>query len=135
MKDEEVARLTEGFKAKNYDYICVADINNAPCVSGRKREKQEEEFKNIDENRIVIVVKKIEGWYLAGLDDDACKKFGFPPFDTTDVFGKGKFKELQRRADFNSRVNFLREILRYFDIETAKRKNKSFRYFVEKYDP
>lgn len=135
MRNEEVAGVLEGIKAKNDDYICVADINNAPCVSERKREKQEEEFKDVDEDRIMIVRRKIESWYLAGLDDDACKRFGFPPFDSTDEFGKGRFKELQQRAKFNSRVNFLREILKCYDIETARRKNKSFKCFVEKYDP
>jgi len=132
--DERVIDLIEGFKDSNDDYICVADIDKAPCVSGRKREKQGEEFKNVDEDRILIVEKEIESWYLAGLNDDICRRFGFSTFDTTDDFGRGKFKDFQRLANFDSGIYFMREILKHFDIETAKRKNKSFRYFVKKYN-
>ena len=34
---------------------------------------------------------------------------------------------------FSSILDFMQEILRCPDIETAKKKNRSFRYFVEKY--
>ena len=84
MEDEKVVGFTESFKARSDDYICVADIDKAPCVSERKREKQEEEFKNVDEDSIMIVRKEIESWDLAGLDEDACKRLGITEFHDTD---------------------------------------------------
>jgi len=129
IKNDVVVDLIESFRKKDDDCICVADINSAPCVSGRKEEKQEEEFKNVDENEIVIVVKEIEGWYLAGLDEEACKRLGIVAFDNTDEVAKAGFDSLRRE----NKIVFRQEILRFFDIETAKRKNKSFRYFVKKY--
>ena len=138
MKNKEVTDFIESFKAKNDDCICVADINDAPCISERKREKQEKEFKNVDKDRIMIVIKKIEGWYLAGLDDDACEELGIANFQNTDEVTKSRFNSLWRESKkFDSEVDFMQEIVKpsNFDIETAKRKNKSFKYFVEKYDP
>ena len=116
----------------NANYIFVADNDKLRCVPGRKEEIQEE-FEVIDDKgKIMLVIRKIESWYLAGLDDDACKRFGFSPFKNTDKFGKGKFKVLRRKR-FKSEEDFKREILNSFDIETAKRKNKSFEYFFKKY--
>ncbi len=134
VEDEKVVNSIEGFKARNDDFICVADINKAPCVSGRKQEKQREEFKNVGDSKIVIVIKEIEGWYLAGLDSEACKKLGITELKNTDEVTKGKFDSLWRRNKrYNFRLDFRSELLKFFDIETAKKKNESFRYFAEKY--
>ena len=132
MRKELFIKSIDGIKANDNHYICIADIDKAPCVSRRKQEKREEKFGNVADDRIIIVVKEIEGWYLAGLKDDACKRLGFSSFDNTDETSKGQFKRLQREK-FRSYRNFMIEILKSFDIKTAKRKNKSFGYFAEKY--
>ena len=59
MPNAVVISLTESFREKNDDCIGVADIDSAPCVSERKRQKQKEEFENLDKDSIVIVVKKL----------------------------------------------------------------------------
>ena len=134
MKDAEIIRRIKSFEADDGICIGVADMDSAICVSGRKQEKQREEFKSLDKDRIVIVVKEIEAWYLAGLDDRTCRELGIDTFDTTDNVTKSKFDNLWSKSKkFNSDVDFMQEILRYFDIETAKRKNKSFEYFVRKH--
>jgi len=79
------------------------------------------------------VRKEIESWYLAILDDGKCKEFGVPSFRTDDVT-KEQFNGLIPKK-FDSGIDFMREILKSFDIEIAKRKNRSFKYFAEKYDP
>lgn len=116
----------------NADYILVTDMDT-PCVTAKK-EKIQRRFGNVDEDRIMVVKKEIESWYLAVLDDDKCKEFGIRSFSDTDNVAKEQFGELVPKR-FDSDVDFMREILKCFDVETAKRKNKSFRYFVEKYDP
>ncbi len=133
-RDAEVVSSIESFEADDGICIGVADINSSPCISGRKQEKQKEEFRSLDKDRIVIVVKEIESWYLAGLDDRACSELEIAVFDTTDNVTKSKFDGLWHKSKrFSSDVDFIQETLRLFDIETAKRKNKSFRYFAEKY--
>ena len=108
------------------------DINNSPCVT-RRKEEIETILKNIEKEKIIVVIKEIESWYLAGLNNTENKKFRIPIFSVTDTITKEQFNSLIPQT-FNSRIAFLLEILRNFSIEIAKRKNKSFRYFIEKYN-
>lgn len=132
MKSATFTAFLKDIKAKNDDYIFVADNDKLRCIPGRKEEIQKERESIDDKDRIMLVIRKIEGWYLAGLSDDTCKKFGLLPFGTTDKIGKGKFKEYWY-AKFDSRLDFIQEVLKSFDIETAKQKNTSFRYFFRKF--
>lgn len=132
IKKESVIKVTNDFEANDDHYICVGDIDKAPCASIKKQEMRDGKFENVDDDRMIIVVKEIEGWYLAGLNDDVCKRFGFSPLSNTDKAGKGQFEKLQR-VKFSSDRDFMIEILKFFDIEIAKCKNKSFKYFAEKY--
>lgn len=129
---EEVNQFLEIEKKKNSEYIFVTDNDKLRCVPKRKVEVQEKYDSIDDKSKILLVVRKIEGWYFAGLDEDACERLGLSPFKTTDKIGKGKFKKAQRVSS-RSRINFMQGVLRLFDIETAKCKNRSFKYFAEKY--
>ncbi|MHC4361138.1 MAG: hypothetical protein ACYSTN_10185, partial [Planctomycetota bacterium] len=84
-----------------------------------------------DINNVIVIVKEIESWYLAGLDSKNCKKLGIKVFRKTDNITKEQFDKLRPRK-FNSRIDFMIEILKRFSMETAKRKNKSFDYFIAK---
>lgn len=135
MSKEKVVGFIKSFKERGDDCIAVADIDKAPCVSKRKGEIQKEKLENVDKNSMIIVIREIEGWYLAGLDDDACEEVGIDSFDNTDEVTKGRFNNLWRKSKRAiSEIVFRQEILEHFDMETAKRKNKSFGYFVGKYD-
>ena len=114
----------------NDEYIYVRDINDSPCVS-YKKQKIQDELRNIDKNRIIVVIREIESWYLAGLDVSS-KKFGVRPFNITDTITKEQFNDMLP-TKFDSRIDFILEILKYFSIEKAKERNRSFRYFIEKY--
>lgn len=112
------------------DYIFVTDINAAPCITYRKQAKQDK-FNNVDKDKIIVVIKEIESWYLAGLDDVCSRKYGIRHCRTTDTITKEQFNNLIPKRFEASRIVFLQEILKYFQIEVAKQKNESFRYFIE----
>lgn len=114
------------------DYIFVTDINNAPCITFRKRKKRNK-IRNIDDGKIMVIIKEIEDWYLSGLDDACCKKCRIPTHHTTDGITKEQFDSLMPKKFEGSRIYFLQEILKYFQTEVAKQKNKSFKYFTEKH--
>ncbi len=114
------------------DYILVTDINDAPCITFRKQKKRNK-LRNIDDNKIMVIIKEIEGWYLAGLDDASCKKCRIPAHHTTDDITKEQFNALIPKKFGGSRIDFLQEILKYFQEEIAKYKNNSFKYFTEKH--
>jgi hypothetical protein len=132
VKNTKVDNFLKSIKAMGAEYIFVADINSAPCVTSKKKEIQKK-FKNIDIDRIIVVIKEIEGWYLAGLDAKSSKKLKIPYFDATDDITKEKFNNLILEV-FDSEIDFMLEIMRWFSIEIAKKKNKSFRYFLGKHN-
>jgi hypothetical protein len=54
------------------------------------------------------------------------------PFSSTEDISKKQFNNLIPKG-FDSRIDFMLEILKYFSIKIAKQKNKSFRYFLQKH--
>lgn len=131
-KNKKVSSFLRSIKGMNANYIYISDINLAPCVTAKKQDVQTK-FKDIDRDRIIVVIKEIESWYLAGLDDTCCRKLGIPPYGTTNSTTKEQFDDLIPKK-FDSRIDFMQEILKCFDMETGKQKNASFKYFLEKHD-
>lgn len=132
LKKDKIDNFLKSIKAMNADYIFATDINNSPCVTAKKK-KIGDKLRNIDKKKIIVVIKEIESWYLAGLNDIECKKFKISNFDTTDAISKKQFNSLIPKK-FDSRIDFILEILKIFSIEIAKQKNRSFRYYTEKYN-
>ncbi len=112
------------------DYIYVTDFNDAPCFTYRKEAKRSK-LTNLDKDKIIVARKEIEGWYLAGLDETCSKKCGIIHCQSTDDITKEQFDNLIPRKFESSRIDFCQEILKYFNLEIAKQKNESFRYFLE----
>jgi len=132
VKDTKIDSFIKSIKAMKAEYIFVADINNTQCVTAKKQEIQSK-FKEIDKNKIIVVVKEIESWYLAGLDSASCKQLKIRCVENTNSITKEQFRALIPKK-FDSEIDFMLEILKLFSIEIAKQKNMSFRYFFEKYD-
>ncbi|MBN1693577.1 MAG: hypothetical protein JW845_08505 [Dehalococcoidales bacterium] len=114
------------------DYIFVTDINNSPCVSHKKMIKKSQ-FSDLDGGKILVIKKEIESWFLAGLDRINCKKCRIPNHSDTEKISKEQFNNMIPKKFRDSRIDFLHELLNYFQIEVAKEKNASFKYFIEKY--
>lgn len=124
------------------DLIIVADLDESPCVTDRK-ERTLSRFRSLSIGndrltgvrlapRVLIVCREIESWYLAGLTDNDCRKLGIPRiFKNTDHLSKEQFLGLMPER-FGSKTEFMLEILQVFDHETARSRNRSFRYFMQK---
>ena len=132
LKREKVHNFLRSIKAMNADYIYVTDINDTPCVTAKKQEIKSK-ISNIDKDRIMVVIKEIEGWYLAGLKDHDVYKYNINPFRNTDDITKEQFSSLIPK-NFDSRIDFMLEVLKSYSIEIAMQRNKSFRYFIEKFN-
>jgi restriction endonuclease Mrr len=115
------------------DYIYFTDINNAPCVTEKKHKVRQAIKSGIDESKVVIVIKEIESWYLAGVDENRAKELKISVPNTTDSISKEQFASMV--SSRWERKDLMLEILKDFSVDTAKRKNKSFSYFVQKYCP
>jgi hypothetical protein len=79
-----------------------------------------------------VVVKEIE-WYLAGLDDERRRELDIPTnrHRHTDDLTKEQFESLMPMK-FDSIIDFMNEILNRFDVDTAKGRNRSFGYLMDK---
>ena len=130
-KWRKARQLISSLTRRNIDYIYMEDINHVPSIEAKKG-KIIEKIENVDKEKIVIVVKEIESWYLAGLNDNVCKQLRIPSLRETDNVFKEHLINMKPKR-FTSTIDFMWEILKCFDAETAKRKNESFRYFCGKY--
>ncbi|TKJ41526.1 hypothetical protein CEE37_02895 [candidate division LCP-89 bacterium B3_LCP] len=127
-----MCKLISVANEENADYFLVADINSAPCPSAKKSEVRKV-YSDLEDENIIVVIREIEGWYLAGLGNDSCRSLGIETFNNTDQIGKGKFKELMP-TKYDSRVDYMSEILKHWNIRVALKKNSSFSYFAKKYN-
>jgi len=133
MSKDKKKSFIKSIQSIRADYIYVTDINDEPCVTAKKQ-KVQKELKNIDSDKIVVLIKEIESWYVAGLSDSVIRKFKIKNLNTvtTDDIDKEKFEKLIPKR-FDSRIDFMIEILKNFSIKVAAQKNRSFNYFIKKY--
>lgn len=131
-KNKKINDFLISIKKMHADYIYITDINQSPCITSKKNSITTK-LQNIAADRILIVIKEIESWYLAGLDDNFAKKYEIPLFKNTVEITKEKFDSFMPKK-FDSRIDFMSEILKNFSIDKAKKRNTSFRYFMNKYD-
>lgn len=113
------------------DYIFVADIDRERSVRDKKQLLYHW-YSNINGNNMVIVIVEIESWYYAGLPDEALQKFGLPSLPSTDELTKEDFNALIPPS-FDSRIDFMFEILKSFSPTAAARHNRSFKFFFDRY--
>lgn len=131
-KDLKTNNYLKSIKSMGYcDYIFLTDMNKAPCITAKKKSKLNR-YKNIDKNKIIIVIKGIESWYLAGLEEKDSKVLGIPFLSDTNNLDKKKFIKLIPKKFDSSKTDFMQEILNYYNIIVAKKKNKSCKYFFNK---
>jgi len=126
-----VSRFLRSLERLGHDYILATDIDTEPSVKAKKRVITER-FPGLDPKRVVIVIKEIEGWYLAGIDDDMQQAFGLTPFHTTDTLTKEVFNSLIP-GQFISRIEFMVALLESFSLSSAIARNRSFGFFASTY--
>jgi hypothetical protein len=131
IKRSKVNSFLKSIRLMKNDYIFVADIDAERSVKDKKQILFSH-FSNIDGRSIIIVIKEIESWYYAGLSADASLSLHVPDLPFTDELTKEDFNSLIPR-NFDSRIDFMFEILKYFSIDCAEKKNHSFRFFAERY--
>jgi len=131
LKRVKFEQILLGLQAMGADFIVVADIDQERCVTSKKQYVQTR-IKGIDADRIRVVIQEIESWYLAGLDETDAGKCGIPVLDRTDTITKEQFIAMMP-DQFDSRIDFMMELLKHFSCAEAVHKNNSFRYFIAKH--
>jgi len=110
------------------EYFFLADINSCFCFP-EKEQGLLERFTELEGARVIIVVKEVEGWYMAGVPDNN-QRGARVPADTSDLT-KEQFNAAIPKV-FDSRIDCMIEILKLFDVNTAAGRNPSFQYFARR---
>jgi hypothetical protein len=131
IKRDKVNRFLKSIVLMKSDYIFVADIDTEYSVRDKKQILYYR-FSDIDGGSIVIVIREIESWYYAGITGELAQELGVEELATTDELTKEDFNARIPKK-FDSRIDFMFEILKSFSIGTAARKNHSFQYFIHRY--
>ena len=126
-----VSRFLRSLETLGHDYILATDIDAEPSVKAKKRVILER-FPDLDPRKVIIVIKEIEGWYLAGIDDDRQRTFDLAPFHSTDNLTKEAFNA-QIPGKFTSRIEFMAALLESFSLSSAMAQNRSFGFFARVY--
>ena len=113
--------------------MCLTDIDFCPCVTFAKDRFRNKKSGDLDNERIIVVQKEIESWYLAGLEDVSCEKLGLPTMTCTEELSKEEFNAIVKRGRDKTRMSSMLEMLRVYDLDTAITKNKSLRYLCSKH--
>lgn len=132
MSRQKFTNFLKTIKAMNASYIYVTDINNSPCISAKK-EQIHSTLKDVNEDRIHVVIKEIESWYLAGLSNENLRRLKIRQHKVIENITKEQFNNLIPKK-FDSRIDFMWEILKSYSIKIASQNNRSFKYLVEKYN-
>jgi hypothetical protein len=130
LSPQKIKAFLKSLKSEGGDYLFLGDLHNEPCVTAKK-EKMINKISCLTPTQIFVVAREIEAWYLAGLDDGNCRVLRIRHTRTTDLVTKEQFNHLIPRK-FNSRLDFMLEILKRFSTDVAKRRNRSFGYFARK---
>jgi hypothetical protein len=131
IKREKVNKFLKSIVLMKNDYIFVADIDAEYSVRDKKQILYYR-FSNVDGGSIVIVIREIESWYYAGITGTLAQELGVEEMATTNDLTKEDFNARIPRK-FDSRIDFMFEILKSFSLNTAAQKNHSFHYFVSHY--
>ncbi|HSA38486.1 MAG TPA: hypothetical protein P5013_06325 [Methanoregula sp.] len=131
IKRVKVNNFLKSLSDMRNDYIFVADIDAERSVKDKKQLLYHW-YSNITGSSIVVVIMEIESWYYAGLPDESLQKLGLPSLPFTDDLTKEGFNALIPPS-FDSRIDFMFEILKSFSPVTAARHNQSFKFFFDRY--
>jgi hypothetical protein len=131
IRREKVNNFLKSIRLMKNDYIFVSDIDTERSVRDKKQVLYYR-FSHIDGGSIVVVIQEIESWYYAGLSNQSAEMLGVTPLVSTDALTKEEFNRLIPRR-FDSRIDFMFEILKSFSLKSATEKNRSFEFFTHRY--
>ena len=121
----------------NQDYVYAKDLDRYPCITSRKGSIIKELSYQVDDNKIMVVAKVIESWYLAGADEKTLKQLHVKRNNidrinkSTDTIDKIQFDGFFPKTI--PRSNIMLKLLENYNIIEAMNRNKSFNYFIRKF--
>jgi hypothetical protein len=136
--DQSVNQAIAGFQGMYRELYLLRDYDEGnqkcQCISERKNFVKNK-FKNIRKDQIIIAIDEIEAWYLAGIDAESASDLGIDLFTHTNNVNKCDFVSKLEKSEYTYKKNFQMEIIKKFSIDTAREKNDSFQYCLDRLSP
>lgn len=132
-KKEIIENYITTINQKGEEIICLTDSTHAPCISGRLEHILKYKIGTFEQKAIFVAVKEMEGWYLAGFDNNCCRRCRIRYVERTDQITKDDFHELIAKSRYRNRPALRYEILGNFDLQLASTRNKSFYRFFNRF--
>lgn len=130
---DDLVNLVSGIIRNEGHYIFLLDKDSAFVCLEAVRQYALQRCPNINSSRILIVIREIESWYLAGIDSSLATRFDLSiPADTSDL-AKSRLEQVARTLKFASPADFMVEILKTFSITNARGRNASFDRLLNRY--
>jgi hypothetical protein len=132
-KKDKVSKFIRSISSMNGDMIFISDYDTGPCVSQIK-DNIISQYNILSRNDIFIVRREIESWYLAGLKCTEISHLAPAHSRSTNNLSKEDFNS-SIPPKFKSRLDFMIELLKKYDIHLAMQNNDSFSRFINNYCP
>ena len=131
-KEKIISFLKSIDKVSSWDYIFVADIDLFGNIDAKKKQLIKS-YENLNMDKIVIVIKEIESWYLAGLNLDYIKKNDIMIKNNTNDIVKESFDNILKKSRLKrmSRSSWMIEIIENYNLDIAINNNDSLNYFIK----
>ena len=128
----ELNNFIDYIKGQSIDYYVFADYDDSSSLDDIINETYDYFEHKISKEKIIIIKKEIESWYLAGLDDHSCKhiRMKVSTMGNTENMSKEDFYDL-KPEDCDSMINFYMNILIRYDLKIGISKNTTLKYFIE----
>lgn len=111
------------------DYLFVKDMDESTDKE-KKKKSIIRKISLIDQDKIILVIREIESWYLAGLTYEKSNELGFEKYPKdTETINKEKFLSSNKKYK-NDLIDLYLLILKYFDRSLAEKRNLSYKYFT-----
>jgi len=125
-KAGKVNAFLKSIKEAGAHYLLLGSLHAYPCFP-RRRDALLQRFSQLDGGRVLVVVKEIASWYLAGLPAE--NSLGVTvPAETSLITQEHFYSTIPK--GFDSRIDYALEVLKLFDIQVAAGRNPSFHYFA-----
>ena len=131
MKNEKVNSFIRSIGEMGHDFIMCADIDQEPNVLAKKR-LLNERYDLYANDHFIIIIREIESWYLAGMDERAQHRLGIRRYGSTNHITKEIFNSMIPRH-YKSRIAFMGDIITLFSVHEARERNRSFSFFCHRY--
>lgn len=129
---ETVEKMFLSMEDLEADYIYVEDLDHEKNIAAKKTIILNK-VDYINKERIVIVVKEIESWYLAGINQEDASLMKIPYIENTENIFKEDFNSMVHKSQYDSRINLMQKLLKCFSVQAALQKNSSFALFHENF--